>query len=157
MNTPIEDFAQAPQRDAGYYTHNNEVADQVFKFLKEESQLRQFFVPKPMNNVLSKTYIVEYEEGLAYQVVGNAEVPRAEDVSTQFTIFLHRNATGYKIDDDQRRINSDDPGYEAGKIEKSNGKTSQKRKQRHYGCNVRWCTNYYHHSFRKSFRCRSYC
>ena len=85
MNTPIEDFAQAPQRDAGYYTHNNEVADQVFKFLKEESQLRQFFVPKPMNNVLSKTYIVEYEEGLAYQVVGNAEVPRAEDVSTQFT------------------------------------------------------------------------
>lgn len=119
MNTPIEDFAQAPQRDAGYYTHNNEIADQIFKFLEEESDLRQFFVKKPMVNVLSKTYIVEHDEGLAYQVVGNAEVPRAEDVQTQFTVFLHRNATGYKIDDDQRRINSDDPGYEAGKMRRA--------------------------------------
>lgn len=119
MNTPIEDFAQAPQRDAGYYTHNNAIADEIFKFLEEESDLRQFFVPKPMNNVLSKTYIIEHDEGIAYQVVGNAEVPRAEDVSTQFTVFLHRNATGYKIDDDQRRINSDDPGYEARKMRRA--------------------------------------
>ena len=119
MNTPIEDFAQAPQRDAGYYTHNNEIADQIFKFLEEESDLRQFFVKKPMVNVLSKTYIVEHDEGIAYQVVGNAEVPRAEDVQTQFTVFLHRNATGYKIDDDQRRINSDDPQYEAKKMKRA--------------------------------------
>lgn len=119
MNTPIEDFAQAPQRDAGYYTHNNAIGDQVFKFLEEHSDLRPLFVPKPMNNVLSKTYIVEHEEGTAYQVVGNAEVPRAEDVSTMFTVYLHRNATGYKIDDDQRRINSDDPNYEAGKMRRA--------------------------------------
>ena len=119
MNTPIEDFAQAPQRDRGYYTHNNEVADEIFKFLEEESPVREFCTPKPMVNVLSKTYIVEHEEGTAYQVVGNAEVPRAEDVSTQFTVFLHRNATGYKIDDDQRRINSDDPQYEAKKMKRA--------------------------------------
>ena len=42
MNTPIEDFAQAPQRDKGYYTHNNEIADEVFKFLEEESPVREF-------------------------------------------------------------------------------------------------------------------
>lgn len=119
MNTPIEDFAQAPQRDKGYYTHNNEVADQIFKFLEEESPVREFCVPKPMVNVLSKTYIIEHDEGTAYQVVGNAEVPRAEDVQTQFTVFLHRNATGYKIDDDQRRINSDDPQYEAKKMKRA--------------------------------------
>ena len=116
---PIEDFAQAPQRDPGYYTHNNEVADQVFKFLEEHSPVRELTTPKPMVNVLSKTYIVEHDEGTAYQVVGNAEVPRAEDVSTQFTVFLHRNATGYKIDDDQRRINSDDPQYEAKKMKRA--------------------------------------
>ena len=116
---PIEDFAQAPQRDPGYYTHNNEVADQVFKFLEEHSPVRELTTPKPMNNVLSKTYIVEHDEGTAYQVVGNAEVPRAEDVSTQFTVYLHRNATGYKIDDDQRRINSDDPQYEAKKMKRA--------------------------------------
>lgn len=119
MNTPIEDFAQAPQRDKGYYTHNNEVADQVFKFLEEESPVREYCVSKPMVNVLSKTYIIEHDEGTAYQVVGNAEVPRAEDVSTQFTVFLHRNATGYRIDDDQRRINSDDPQYEAKKMKRA--------------------------------------
>lgn len=119
MNTPIEDFAQAPQRDPGYYTHNNEIADQIFKFLEEESPVREFTTSKPMVNVLSKTYIVEHDEGTAYQVVGNAEVPRAEDVSTQFTVFLHRNATGYKIDDDQRRINSDDPQYEAKKMKRA--------------------------------------
>ena len=116
---PIEDFAQAPQRDPGYYTHNNEVADQVFKFLEEHSPVRELTTPKPMVNVLSKTYIVEHDEGTAYQVVGNAEVPRAEDVSTQFTVYLHRNATGYKIDDDQRRINSDDPQYEAKKMKRA--------------------------------------
>ena len=119
MNTPIEDFAQAPQRDAGYYTHNNEISDQIFKFLEEHSPVRELTTPKPMNNVLSKTYIVEHDEGTAYQVVGNAEVPRAEDVTTQFTVFLHRNATGYKIDDDQRRINSDDPQYEAKKMKRA--------------------------------------
>ena len=68
MNTPIEDFAQAPQRDKGYYTHNNEVADQVFKFLEEESPVREYCVSKPMVNVLSKTYIIEHDEGTAYQV-----------------------------------------------------------------------------------------
>lgn len=119
MNTPIEDFAQAPQRDRGYYTHNNEVADQIFKFLEEHSPVRDFTTSKPMNNVLSKTYMVEHDEGTAYQVVGNAEVPRAEDVTTQFTVYLHRNATGYKIDDDQRRINSDDPQYEAKKMKRA--------------------------------------
>lgn len=119
MNTDINDFAQAPQRDAGYFTHNNEIADEIFKFLEEESDLRQFFVKKPMNNVLSKTYRIEHDEGLAYQVVGNAEVPRAEDVSKDFTIYLHRNATGYKIDDDQRRINSDDPNYEGRKMRRA--------------------------------------
>ena len=89
------------------------------KFLEEKSPVREFCTPKPMNNVLSKTYMIEHDEGTAYQVVGNAEVPRAEDVSTQFTVFLHRNATGYKIDDDQRRINSDDPGYEARKMRRA--------------------------------------
>ena len=69
MNTPIEDFAQAPQRDAGYYTHNNAIADEVFKFLEEESDLRQFFVPKPMVNVLSKTDLAHLRRSLLKQLL----------------------------------------------------------------------------------------
>lgn len=116
---PIEDFADAPQRDGGYFRHNNEIAKEIFNFMEEESNLRQFFTPKPMNGVLSKTYRIEHEEGLAYQVVGNAEVPRAEDVEKEFTVYLHRNATGYRIDDDQRDMHADEPGYEAKKMRRA--------------------------------------
>lgn len=116
---PIEDFADAPQRDSGYFRHNNAFAKEFFNFKEEESDWRQFFVKKPMDNVLSKTYRIEHEEGLAYQVVGNAEVPRAEDVSKEFTVYLHRNATGYRIDDDQRDMHADEPDYEAKKMRRA--------------------------------------
>ena len=117
---PIEDFADAPQRDAGYFRHNNAFAKEFFNFKEEESDWRQFFVKKPMENgILSKTYRIEHEEGLAYQVVGNAEVPRAEDVSKDFTVYLHRNATGYRIDDDQRLMHQDEPDYEAKKMRRA--------------------------------------
>lgn len=117
---PIQDFADAPQRDEGYFRHNNAFAKEFFNFKEEESDWRQFFVKKPMENgILSKTYRIEHEEGLAYQVVGNAEVPRAEDVSKAFTVYLHRNATGYRIDDDQRLMHNDEPGYEAKKMRRA--------------------------------------
>ena len=112
-----EHFAQAPQTGEGYYRNNNFIEPGIIKYLEDESDLRQFFVPKKMKGVLSKTYIVEREEGIAVQIVGNAEVPRAEDVRRRFTVHLHRNATGYKVTDDDKKINRDDPGWEARKME----------------------------------------
>lgn len=113
----INQYAQAPQTGEGYYRNNNFVEPGIIKFLEDESDLRQFFVPKKMQGVLSKTYIVEREEGIAVQIVGNAEVPRAEDVRRRFTVHLHRNATGYKITEDDKKINRDDPGWEARKMQ----------------------------------------
>lgn len=113
----INQFAQAPQTGEGYYRNNSFVEPGIIKFLEDESDLRPFFVPKKMKGVLSKTYIVEREEGIAVQIVGNAEVPRAEDVRRRFNVELHRNATGYKITEDDKKINSDDPGWEARKME----------------------------------------
>lgn len=113
----INQYAQAPQTGEGYYRNNNLVEPGIIKFLEDESDLRQFFVPKKMNGVLSKTFIVEREEGIAVQIVGNAEVPRAEDVRRRFTVHLHRNATGYKITDDDKKINRDDAGWEARKMQ----------------------------------------
>ena len=113
----VEHFAQAPQTSEGYYRNNNIIEPGIIKYLEDESDLRQFFVPKKMNGVLSKTYIVEREEGIAVQIVGNAEVPRAEDVRRRFTVHLHRNATGYKVTDDDRKINRDDSGWEARKMQ----------------------------------------
>lgn len=113
----INQFAQAPQTSEGYYRNNNIVEPGIIKFLEDESSLRQFFVPKKMKGVLSKTYLVEREEGIAVRIVGNAEVPRAEDVRRRFTVYLHRNATGYKITDDDKKINADDPGWEARKMQ----------------------------------------
>lgn len=113
----INQLAQAPQTSEGYYRNNNVIEPGIIKFLEDESVLRQFFVPKKMQGVLSKTYIVEKEEGIAVRIVGNAEVPRAEDVRRRFTVYLHRNATGYKITDDDKKINKDDPGFESRKME----------------------------------------
>lgn len=112
----INQYAQAPQTGEGYYRNNNYIEPGIIKFLEDESALRQFFVPKKMQGVLSKTYIVEREEGIAVQIAGNAEVPRAEDVRRRFTVNLHRNATGYKITDDDKKINKDDPGWESRKM-----------------------------------------
>lgn len=114
---PLDSFAQAPQRGEGHYFRNNVIAPEVIKYLEEESDLRQFFTPKKMNGVLSKSFKVEKEEGMAVQIAGNSEVPREEDVRRLFTVYLHRNATGYKIDDDDKKINRDDTGYEARKME----------------------------------------
>lgn len=113
----INQYAQAPQTSEGYYRNNNYIEPGIIKFLEDESSLRQFFVPKKMKGVLSKTYIVEREEGIAVQIVGNAEVPRAEDVRRRFHVELHRNATGYKITEDDKKINRDDPGWEARKMQ----------------------------------------
>ena len=55
----VEHFAQAPQTSEGYYRNNNIIEPGIIKYLEDESDLRQFFVPKKMNGVLSKTYIVE--------------------------------------------------------------------------------------------------
>ena len=114
---PIDDFAQQPQRSEGHYFRNTQIAPEVIKFIEEESILRQFFTPKPMNGVLSKSFRIEREEGMAVQIAGNSEVPREEDIRRLFTIYLHRNATGYKIDDDDKKINRDDPGYESRKMQ----------------------------------------
>ena len=113
----IDKFAQAPQRTRGHYYRNNELAPEILKFIEEESDLRQFFTPKPMNGFLSRTYTIEQEEGIAVQIAGNSEVPREEDVQRFFTVYTHRNATGYKIDDDTRRLNKDDTSFESKKAE----------------------------------------
>ena len=113
----INQYAQAPQTSEGYYRNNNYVEPGIIKFLEDESNLRQLKIKKKMQGVLSKTYIVEREEGIAVQIVGNAEVPRAEDVRRRFHVSLHRNATGYKITEDDKKINKDDAGWEARKME----------------------------------------
>lgn len=110
-------FAKAPQTGEGHYFRNNVIAPEIIKFLEDESDLRQFFTPKKMDGALSKTFRVEKEEGIAVQIVGNSEVPREEDVRRLFTVHLHRNATGYKIDDDDKKINRDDPTYESRKMQ----------------------------------------
>lgn len=112
----LETFTHAPQTSMGRYTRNTEIAPEVIKYLEDESDLRPYFTYKPMNNVLSKSFRIQKDEGIAVQIAGNAEVPRAEDVEKMFTVFLMRNATGYKIDDDDRRINSDDKQYESKKM-----------------------------------------
>lgn len=112
----LSQFAKAPQTGEGHYFRNNVIAPEIIKFLEDESDLRQFFTPKKMDGALSKTFRVEKEEGIAVQIVGNSEVPREEDVRRLFTVHLHRNATGYKIDDDDKKINRDDPGYESRKM-----------------------------------------
>ena len=105
-------FANAPDHSSdGHFRNNTEVAPEIIKYLEDESDLRPFFVPKPMRGVLSKSFRIAKDEGVAVQIAGNAEVPRAEDVEKMFTIFLHRNATGWKVDDDDKKINSDDPNY----------------------------------------------
>ena len=113
----LRQFAKAPQTGEGHYFRNNVIAPEIIKFLEDESDLRQFFTPKKMDGVLSKTFKVEKEEGIAVQIVGNSEVPREEDVRRLFTVHLHRNATGYKIDDDDKKINRDDPTYESRKMQ----------------------------------------
>ena len=113
----LAQFAKAPQTGEGHYFRNNVIAPEIIKFLEDESDLRQFFTPKKMDGALSKTFRVEKEEGIAVQIVGNSEVPREEDVRRLFTVHLHRNATGYKIDDDDKKINRDDPGYESRKMQ----------------------------------------
>lgn len=114
---PINTFAQAPQTSEGYYNRNNAIAPEIIKYLEDHSDLRQFFTPKPMKGVLSKTFRIEKDEGIAVQIAGNSEVPREENIRKLFTIFLHRNATGYKIDDDEKRINDDDPSFESRKMQ----------------------------------------
>ena len=113
----LRQFAKAPQTGEGHYFRNNVIAPEIIKFLEDESDLRQFFTPKKLDGVLSKTFKVEKEEGIAVQIVGNSEVPREEDVRRLFTVHLHRNATGYKIDDDDKKINRDDPTYESRKMQ----------------------------------------
>lgn len=113
----LNQFAKAPQTGEGHYFRNNVIAPEIIKFLEDESDLRQFFTPKKMDGALSKTFRVEKEEGIAVQIVGNSEVPREEDVRRLFTVHLHRNATGYKIDDDDKKINRDDPTYEIRKMQ----------------------------------------
>ena len=114
---PLDSFAQAPQRGEGHYFKNNVLAPEVKKILEEMSILRPYFTPKSMDGALSKSFRLEKEEGIAVQIAGNSEVPREEDVRKLFHIVLHRNATGYKIDDDDKRINRNEPGYEKKKME----------------------------------------
>lgn len=115
----LDSFTHAPQTSMGRYTRNSEVAPELIKYLEDESDLRPYFVYKPITNALSKSYRISKDEGIAVQVAGNAEVPRAEDVEKMFTVFLMRNATGYKIDDDDRNINRDDPSYESKKMQRA--------------------------------------
>lgn len=114
---PLDSFAQAPQRGEGHYFKNNVLAPEVKKILKEESDIRQFYTPKSMDGALSKSFRLEKEEGIAVQIAGNSEVPREEDVRRMFHVVLHRIATGYKIDDDDKRINRNEPNYEKNKME----------------------------------------
>ena len=113
----LEQFAEAPQISGGYIRNNNAIAPEVIQYLEDNSDFRQYFLVKPTDGVLSKTYKVEKEDGMAVQVTGNAEVPRAEAISKYFTVFLKRIATGYAIDDDDRRINADDPSFESRKMD----------------------------------------
>jgi hypothetical protein len=113
----VNHYAQAPQTSEGIYRNNNVIEPGIIKYLEDESDLRPFFVHKTIKGALSKTYIVEREEGIAVRITGNSEVPRAEDVRRQFTVSLHRNATGYKFTEDDKIINGDDPGWEQRKFD----------------------------------------
>lgn len=114
----IEEFGlQAPQTSEGRIRNNNIMSEEVVEYLKEENaDLREYFTSKPINDALSKSFKMTKEEGIAVQIAGNAEVPRAEQTWKLFTIYLHRNATGYKIDDDDRDLNKDNPDFEPAKM-----------------------------------------
>jgi hypothetical protein len=125
----IQDFAHAPQQSTGRYTNNTAIEPGIIKYLEDESDLRPFFVNKPMQGVLSKSFKMEKDEGIAVQIAGNAEVPRAEDVQKLFTIFLHRNATGYKVDDDEKKINADDPSFVTRKMTRAMERMMKKERR----------------------------
>ena len=52
----IQDFAHAPQQSTGRYTNNTAIEPGIIKYLEDESDLRPFFVNKPMQGVLSKSF-----------------------------------------------------------------------------------------------------
>ena len=60
----LEHFAQAPQESNGYQRNNTTIAPEIITYLKDECDLREFFVPKPMQGVLSKSFRIEKEEGV---------------------------------------------------------------------------------------------
>ena len=55
----LEHFAQAPQESDGYQRNNTTIAPEIITYLKDECDLREFFVPKPMQGVLSKSLRIE--------------------------------------------------------------------------------------------------
>lgn len=124
----LEQLVNQPQMSRGRWTNNTEIAPEIIKFLEDEVDLQPFFVKKPMNNVLSKSFRIQKEEGIAVQIAGNSEVPRAEDVEKLFTVFLMRIATGYRVDDDDKRINADEPGFEAKKMQRAMERLMKKQR-----------------------------
>jgi len=108
---PIEKFAKA-QVPTGEGKNNVFYSDEVIEYLNEVSDVRPYFKRVPMGTARAKSVTIRQKEGIAAQIVGNAEVPRARDVEKKIYIELHRNASGYDINWDDKIENADNPNFE---------------------------------------------
>jgi hypothetical protein len=117
MKTP-EEFAHM-QTPAGAGKNNVYYSDEVIEYLNEISDIRPYFKRIPMGTARAKSIKIKQKEGIAAQIIGNAEVPRARDVERKIYIELHRNASGYDINFDDRIENADDPQFESREYQRS--------------------------------------
>ena len=108
---PIDKFAKA-QTTPGEGKNNVYYSDEVIEYLNEVSDIRPYFKRIPMGTARAKTMTIKQKEGIAAQIIGNAEVPRARDVERKIYIELHRNASGYDINWDDKIENADNPNFE---------------------------------------------
>lgn len=114
----IENFALA-QTTPGEGKNNVFYSDEVIEYLNEVSDIRKYFKKISMGTSRAKSVKIKQKEGIAAQIVGNAEVPRARDVERKIYIELHRNASGYDINWDDKQDNKDNPNFEREEYDRS--------------------------------------
>lgn len=84
----------------------------LIEYLNEVSILRPYFKKIDMGDDRIRVITVTQQEGIAAQIIGNAEVPRSRDVDKEIYIRLRRNASGYDVTYDELRENKGNPGFE---------------------------------------------
>ena len=82
----------APQTSGGRVRNNNLLTTEVIQYLEEKNDLREFFTKKTFGKELSKSYPVEKKQGRAVHLIGNAEIPKQEDVKKFITAFTAKMA-----------------------------------------------------------------
>lgn len=94
----IEEFATPGQQSTESVLLNTVQSKEVIKYLDKVSDLRSYFKKETLPAGYNSMEIsIEKEEGVAVRLVGNAEIPRAENVFREVSVRTHMNATGWDI------------------------------------------------------------